>query len=103
MQERNRCRMKWHSIGLAICVLGIAGAAQAQSKSETVSKGQRFEIKKVLKDEGTTVVMFIQDTSVMERQFLADLEKQVPTGEKVGLDVVRLKDTTAPAAQQFGC
>ena len=93
--------MKSRFIGLAACALLVPGAVRAQSKAEVVSKGPRFELKKVLKDEGTTVVLFLQDTSVMEGQFLKDLEKQLPRSEKVGLSVVRLKDLTAPAALQF--
>ena len=37
----------------------------------------------------------------MEQQFLTDLEKQLPDDKKVALDVVRLKDLSAPAAQQL--
>src|SRR5712691_7959123 len=93
--------MKMILIGLAACALGWSGSARAQSKAQVVSKGNRFEIKKILKEEGTTVVLFLQDTSVMEQQFLTELEKQLPNSEKVVLEVVRLKDTTAPAAQQY--
>jgi hypothetical protein len=88
-------------IALAAAFLLAPAACMAQAKSEVVSRGQRFEIKRVMKDEGTTVLLFIQDTSVMERAFLADLEKQLPQSDKVGLDVVRLKDLAAPAAQQY--
>ncbi len=87
--------------GLAACALILPGAVQAQIKSEVVSKGQRFEIRKILKDEGTTVVLFIQDTSVIEGQYLASMEKALPNTNKLALDVVRIKDTTAPAAQQY--
>jgi hypothetical protein len=93
--------MKYFSIGLAACILCVPGIVRAQSKAEVVSKGPRFEIKKILKDEGTTVVLFLQDTSVIEQQFLTDLEKQMPNSGKVGLATVRLKDLTAPAAQQY--
>ena len=87
--------------GLAACILFLPGAAHAQVKSEVISKGQRFEIKKALKEEGTTVLLFVQDTSAMERQFLADLELALPDTKKLALNVVRLKDTAAPAAQQY--
>ena len=93
--------MKRLGIGLAACLLALPCIVHAQSKAEVVSKGPRFDIKKVLKDEGTTVVLFVQDTSVMEQQFLADLEKQITRNDKVGLDVVRLKDLAAPAAAQY--
>jgi hypothetical protein len=88
-------------IGLLACVLGSPVRAPGVSKAQVVSRGNHFEIKKVLKEEGTTVVLFLQDTSVMEQQFLTDLEKQLPDSEKVALVVVRLKDVSAPAAQQY--
>lgn len=87
--------------GLALCALLAPTAVLAQTKADVVSKGARFELKKVLKDEGTTVVLFVQETSAMEQQFLADLEKTIPPKEKIGLGVVRLKDVEAPAAQQY--
>lgn len=93
--------MKRLMIGLAICAACLPGIAQAQKKAEVISKGSRFEIKKVLKEEGTTVILFVQDTSVIEQQFLSDLEKQLPSSEKVVLEVVRVKDLTSPAAQQY--
>jgi hypothetical protein len=93
--------MKSLLISLMACALVLPGIARAQSRVEVVSKGNRFEIKKILKEEGTTVVLFLQDTSVMEQQFLTELEKQLPNDAKVVLEVVRLKDTTAPAAQQY--
>ena len=88
-------------LGFVAFALFFPVAVRAQGKAPVVSKGPRFEIKKVLKDEGTTVLLFIQDTSIMEQQFLSDLEKQLPLGDKVALDVVKLKDLTAPAAQQY--
>jgi len=87
--------------GLAACALFLPGAVQAQVKSEVVSKGPRFELKKILKDEGTTVVLFMQDTSAMEQEFLASMEKGLPPAKKIAIEVVRLKDTTAPAALQY--
>lgn len=93
--------MKHVTIGLIACILCLPGIVQAQSKAETVSKGNRFELKPVLKEEGTTVILFMQNSSVMEQQFLADIEKHLAYTEKVALDVVRLKDVMAPAAQQY--
>lgn len=93
--------MKWLLVGLLACAIGWPGLARAESKAEVVSKGERFDIKTVLKAEGTTVVLFLQNTSAMEQQFLTDLEKQLPDNEKVVLEVVRLKDVTVPAAQQY--
>jgi hypothetical protein len=93
--------MKRIVIGLAACALALPGAARADGKVDVVSKGERFEIKPVMKEEGTTVLLFVQDTSAMEQQFLADLEKQLSGGKNVVLDVVRVKDTAAPAAVQY--
>jgi hypothetical protein len=73
----------------------------AQGKVEVISRGERFELLRVLKFEGTAVLLFINDTSVIEKQFLADLEQQLPSDDKTRLSVVRLKDTNAPAAQQY--
>lgn len=87
-----------------LCAFGVGlsgAAAHAQSRAELVSKGERFEVKQVLRAEGTTVVLFIQDTSNIEQQFLTDLKAQMPKDDKVLLDVVRLKALTAPAAQQY--
>lgn len=86
---------------LAALLLCLPGMTLAQSKAPVVSNGTRFEIKKILKPEATTVVLFVQNTSAMEQQFLADLEKQMPQTDKVVLKVVRLKEVTAPAAQQY--
>ena len=76
------------------------GKARADNKADVVSRGSRFELKKVLKAEGTTVLLFINDTSMIEQQFLADLSKQLPA-DKVALNVVKIKDVTAPVAQQY--
>lgn len=94
--------MRAISVVLALCAIGWAGAALAETKVEVVSTGGRFDVKKVLKEEGTTVVLFTQATSVMEKQFLSDLEKQLAPEAKVALDVVKLKDAGAAAAQQYG-
>jgi hypothetical protein len=89
-------------LAVTACLLCLpTGILHAQSKAEVVSNGSRFEIKKVMKSEGTSVVLFVQNTSAMEQQFLADLEKLLPPTEKVVLKVVRLKDVMAPAAQQY--
>ena len=94
--------MKRIVIGLAVCALALPGMVRAaDGKAEVVSKGDRFEIKKVLRAEGTTVLLFVQDTSVMEQQFLSDLEKQLADGRNVVLNVVRVKDIAAPAARQY--
>ena len=92
--------MKFRVLGLTACTLVLAGGVRADNKAEVVSKGSRFELKKVLKAEGTTVLLFINDTSVIEQQFLTDLEKLL-SGDKVALDVVKIKDMTVPAAQQY--
>lgn len=88
-------------LALTTLLLCFPAVGNAQSKAPVVSNGTRFEIKKILKPEATTVVLFVQNTSAMEQQFLADLEQQMPQTEKVVLKVVRLKEVTAPAAQQY--
>lgn len=93
--------MKGIAAALVVCAAGLGSAAMAGVNAEVVSTGSRFEVKKVLKEEGTTVVLFTQATSTMEQQFLADLEKQLPSDGKVALDVVKLRDASAPAAQQY--
>ena len=93
--------MKSLGVGLAVCAVFLPAALQAQNRAVVISKGPGFELKKVLKYEGTTVVLFMQDTSVMEDQFLTDLQKQLPQSDKVGLAVVRLKNLTAPSAVQY--
>jgi len=93
--------MKRILIGLAACAFALAGAVRADGPADVLSKGERFEIKNVLRAEGTTVLLFVQDTSTMEQQFLADLEKQLTGAQKVILYVVRMKDTAAPAAKQY--
>jgi hypothetical protein len=86
---------------LAVLTLLTAGVARAEQPAEVVSTGNRFEVKKTLVKEGTTIVLFIQDSSTMEKQFLTDLEAQAPDGEKLGLRAVQLKDLTSPAALQY--
>lgn len=93
--------IKCRFLGLAACLLIAPITVSAQSKTAIVSRGPRFEIKKTLTSEGTTVLLFVQNTSAMERGFLADLEKSLKGSVKVGLAVVLLNDLTAPAAQQF--
>ena len=92
--------MKTMISSLCLCVLALPAIARADNKAETVSTGSRFEVKKALKAEGTTVVLFINATSNIEQQFLDDLAKQLPA-ERVALRVVKVKDLTAPAAQQY--
>ena len=88
-------------LGLTAGAVCLSTGAVSQTRSQVISRGQRFEIKKVVREAGTTVVLFVQDTSTMERQFLADLEQLLPHSEKVVLDVVRITDPSAPVAQQY--
>ncbi len=91
---------RWVAAASILMAVGVPAGAAAPSAS-VVSRGARITLGSVLMPEGTTILLFTQDTSAMEQQYLADLEKQVPSGAKVALDVVRLKDVSAPAAQQF--
>src|SRR5947209_12004939 len=93
--------MKIKTVLLMALAFATPMFARADGKAVVVSKGEEFDFKRVLKEEGTTVVLFIQDTSAMEQQFLTDLEKDLIEQNKVLLDLVRLKDTGAPAAQQY--
>ncbi len=82
----------------ASMVIAVAGA---DVKPDLVSSGKRVDLKKALMPEGTTVMLFIQDTSVMEQQFLEDLQKALPSGQKLALKLVRITSLEAEAAKQF--
>ena len=90
--------------GLLFCsvlfTLTFLSAVPASNRVEVVSTGRRFDLKKALRPEGTTVVLFIQDTSAMEQQFLDELEKQLPNNDRVALRVVKLRNLDAQAAKQ---
>lgn len=100
MSHGERSSMNKQAFGFVVAMLVIETAAFASSRAEVVSTGRRFDLKKALRPEGTTVVLFVQDTSAMEQQFLEELEKQLPSSDKVALRVVKLKNVDAPAAQQ---
>ena len=93
--------MRLPHLFIAAAAMAMPLNAWADGKTVEVSKGEKFEYKTVLRPEGTTVLLFIQDTSAMEREFLADLEKELDGTTRVQLDLVRLKDTTAEAAAQY--
>ena len=88
-----------------LCTSGAGFAApEAGAKNQTpqvVSTGKEVELKKVLQPESTTILLFIQDTSMMEQQFLKDLGKAYPETNKLALRVVRLQNLEAPAARQY--
>lgn len=77
----------------------ILSAAPA-NRAEVISTGRRFDLKKALRPEGTTVVLFIHDASAMEQQFLDELEKQLPNNDRVALRLVKLRNLDAQAAKQ---
>jgi hypothetical protein len=91
---------------------GIAILAVIASKPETakpavrnntvVSTGQAIDLRKALIPEATTVLLFLQDSSSMEQEFLKQLEAAVPEDKKSGIRVVQLKRTDSPVADQFG-
>ena len=67
-----------------------------------VSTGQAIDLKKALIPEATTVLLFLQNSSSMEQEFLKQLEAAVPDDNKSGIRVVQLKRLDAPVADQFG-
>lgn len=87
-------------LSLVSVSLLFAAAAHGSPRAETVSTGRRFDLKKVLLREGTSVLLFIQDTSAMEQEFLASLEQQLPEDKRLALRVARLKNLDAPAAKE---
>lgn len=93
--------MRFTPIILGLCAVSLVGTARAETKPEVVSTGARFDVKKVLKEEGTTVVLFTQSTSTMEQQFVDEVQKLTESGPKTGLALVKVRDLAAPAAQQF--
>jgi hypothetical protein len=88
-------------VALAGLALSAAGAPPTTTASEVVSTGAVFDLKKAALPEGTTVLVFTQATSAIERQFVADLGKSLPLGSHLALRVVRLQSLRAPAAGQF--
>lgn len=94
--------VKMGAAGLAAgLLLGGPGAmAQNDDRAAVVSTGKRVELKQFLRSEGTTVFVFLNDTSRMEQQFLEDLQKRLPAQRPLGLRIVRLKNLDAPAAKQ---
>jgi hypothetical protein len=89
-------------IAFAFWALTSPVQARADAKGYVVSRGASFDVRPILKEDSTTIVLFMQDTSSMEQQFLADLEKELGTDGKVALRLVRLKNVDAPAARQYG-
>ena len=86
---------------LALAVVLTPGMARADKPLEVLSTGKRFDLKKALLSEGTTVLLFVQDSSSMEQQFLTDLEQQLPKDKTLALRVVKIKGLDAPVAQQY--
>lgn len=82
--------------------LGPARAAEplAGSRTKVISTGMKVELTEHLRKEGTTLFLFLNDTSTMEQKFLADLEKRFPEKAPLGIRVVRLQDLQAEAARQ---
>lgn len=91
---------------LALAVaLGPAASARAQAgadppRTQVVSTGKKLALSDHLRKEGTTVFLFINETSTMEQTFLQDLEKKLPPKGPLGLRVVKLKNLEAEAAKQ---
>jgi hypothetical protein len=93
--------MRYPALASVLLFCALAPAVFAAQKSDVVSTGGRFDMKKVLVEEGTTVLLFVQATSVMEQQFVGEVGKLPPPNAKVAIKVVNLKDVSAPAAQQM--
>ena len=93
-------RVTWMSVALTTSIIA-PNYAQSTSNSTVISKGSKFDAKQYLLEEGTTVVLFLQDSSVIEQQFRVELEKMLPLDKKVQLDLVLLKTLTVPAALQY--
>jgi len=81
--------------------LSLTTVCGADVKGTVISRGPKVDLKKTLREAGTTVLLVMQDTSAMEQQFLSTLEKQLSPNSSVALNVVRVKGVDAPAAQQF--
>ena len=88
-------------VGLLLLTLAAAGVASAAQEAEVISTGKRFKLEQALTPESTTVLLFIQDSSAMENDFLAQLERELPTSTRLALRVVRLKRLKARAARDF--
>lgn len=101
MNSRRLGNVRAMIVGFLVCLVALPAPSRAASEAPVVSKGNRIDIKRVLKPENTTVVLFVQNTSAMEQQFLADLENQLFGQNSVALRVVRIKDIEAPVAKQF--
>jgi alkylhydroperoxidase/carboxymuconolactone decarboxylase family protein YurZ len=86
---------------LALAALLCApAAAQAPPRAEVISQGKRVDLAEHARGRRATVVLFMNDTSSMERTFLEELERSLPAQEALALRVVRLKNLEAPAAKQ---
>lgn len=92
-------------IPLALAAALLGSAAQAQEKEEpprtqVVSTGKKLVLADHLRKEGTTVFLFINETSTMEQTFVQDLEKKLPAKAPLGVRLIRLKNLEAEAAKQ---
>src|SRR5947207_12592944 len=94
----------YFSAGLALISIlsSRPDSAKPAVRADVVSTGQAIALKKALISEGTTVLLFLQDSSSMEQEYLKQLETAVPDEKKSGIRVVQLKRLDAPAAEQFG-
>lgn len=84
-----------------LSILFLILVAKGALAAEVVSTGRRLDLRRVLRSEGTTVLLFIQETSAMEQEFLTTLEKELPTNDRLALRVVKLKNLENDAARQF--
>lgn len=94
----------YFSVGIAlISILSSSpDGTRPAVRGNIVSTGQAIDLKKALISEGTTVLLFLQDSSSMEQEFLKQLQSAVPDEKKSGIRLVQLKRLDSPAAEQFG-
>jgi hypothetical protein len=98
--------MKEFAMTMLACLAGLAvagaipGGAEERPDAKTISRGERFELSRARVKEMTTLVLFIQETSTMENELIAELQKAGSANTKLAVRIVRLSSTDDPAAKQ---
>ena len=73
--------------------------ADTTSGMETISTGQKADLKLFLVPEQPTVFSFYKPSSTLERQFVSSLQKE--TNDKVSFRAIQLKTGSEAIAQQY--